>query len=324
LLIFIGTTSCRKENKHIVDGHAQGTTYHIIYFSREQKSFQQEIDSILHTLDMSLSTYVPSSIISRVNNNDTSVVLDKYFLDVFNKSIEVSERTNGAFDFTVAPLINAYGFGFTKKADVTDGIVDSLLNFIGYEMILIDNGKVVKENPNVMIDFNAIGQGYTVDVISEFLETMEVNSYLVEIGGEVRAKGEKDNGEAWKVGIDQPTEMEGGGLQATITMHNSAMATSGNYRKYYEENGKRYGHIIDPKTGYPGKHELLSASVVASDCMTADAYATAFMVMGTEKAKRFLSENQDLGLEVFFIYDENGSWKTFASAGILNSIEQFH
>lgn len=273
---------------------------------------------------MSLSTYRPSSIISSVNANDTSVVLDKYFLDVFNKSIEVSTRTNGAFDVTVAPLINAYGFGFTKKANVTDAMVDSLLNFVGYKMILINNGKVVKENPNVMIDFNAIAQGYSVDVISEFLESKRVNNYLVELGGEVRAKGKKENGEPWKVGIDQPTEMEGGGLQAAINLQNSAMATSGNYRKYYEENGKRFAHIIDPKTGYPGNHDLLSASVIANDCMTADAYATAFMVMGTENAKRFLAENKDLSLEVFFIYSENGNWKTFASDGIRNSIEQFH
>jgi thiamine biosynthesis lipoprotein len=322
-LIFFGATSCREEKKHIIDGHAQGTTYHITYYSQDEKSLQQEIDSILHTLDMSLSTYVPASIISRVNANDSSVVLDNYFLEVFNKSIEVSKRTNGAFDITVAPLINAYGFGFTKRANVTEIMVDSLLNFVGYKMIWIDNGRIVKTNPNVMIDFNAIAQGYSVDVISEFLESKRVNNYLVELGGEVRAKGKKENGEIWKVGIDQPTEMEDG-LQAAVNMQNCAMATSGNYRRYYEESGKRFAHIIDPKTGYPGKHDLLSASVVASDCMTADAYATAFMVMGTEKAKRFLAKNKDLGLEVFFIYDENGSWKTFASDAIRNSIEQFH
>jgi thiamine biosynthesis lipoprotein len=325
LLIALSIASCQKETKHIVDGRAQGTTYHITYYSKQQESFQSQVDSILHTLDMSLSTYVPTSLISRVNRNDSSVLLDKYFIDVFNKSVEVSNRTNGAFDVTVAPLINAYGFGFTKRANVTPSMIDSLLNLVGYEMISIDNGKIVKQNPRVMIDFNAIAQGYSVDVISGFLESKHVNNYLVELGGEVRAKGKKENGEPWKVGIDQPTEMDDSReLQAALNMEGRAMATSGNYRKYYEENGKRFAHIIDPKTGSPGKHNLLSASVIADDCMTADAYATAFMVMGMEKAKSFLEQNKELHLEVFFIYDDQGSWKTFASPGLKDSIEEYH
>jgi FAD:protein FMN transferase len=322
-LIFLVATSCRKNNKYTIDGRAQGTTYHITYYSREEKSFQQEIDSILHTLDTSLSTYVPSSIISRVNASDTTVDPDKYFSDVFNKSMEVSNRTDGAFDITVAPLVNAYGFGFTKKAKIKESTVDSLLDFVGYKMISIHHGKIAKKKSNVMIDFNAIAQGYSVDVISEFLESKSVEDYLVELGGEVRANGAKEDGELWKVGIDKPTEMQDDSeIQATIKMENSSMATSGNYRRFYEENGKKYAHIIDSKTGYPANHNLLSASVVARDCMTADAYATAFMVMGVERVKAFLEENQDLKLEVFLIYDESGQWKTFTSRGLINAIEE--
>lgn len=313
-------TNCNQErNKAVtIAGKAQGTTYHITYFDNRNVNYEKEIDSILKGIDLSLSTYLPGSIISRINKNDPGVIVDNYFTEVFNASRAVSQKTNGLFDVTVTPVINAWGFGFTRKAEVDSIMIDSLLDFIGYKMVRLEGKRLIKDKPQIMLDFNAIAQGYTVDVIAAFLETKEIVNYLVELGGEVKAKGKKHNDQSWTVGIDQPNEIATNGrpLKAIVTLQDKALATSGNYRKFYVEEGKKYAHIIDPYTGYPAKHNLLSATVVAADCMTADAYATAFMVMGMEKSKQFLSENKELHLEVFFIYDENGVWKTYSSEQI--------
>jgi thiamine biosynthesis lipoprotein len=324
LIVFSFTflIQCNQDSSQTIKlaGEAQGTTYHITYLSKEKKNYQQGIDSILKSIDSSLSTYVPVSIISRFNKNDNNVVADKYFIDVFTKSVEVSEKTGGFFDATVAPVINAWGFGFTKKANVDSTLIDSLLQLVGYKMVKMEGNKIIKAKPNVMLDFNAIAQGYTVDVLATYLESKGISNYLVELGGEVKAKGKKQNNEYWKIGIDKPNETatDERQLQVVITLNDKALATSGNYRKYYEENGKKFSHIINPRTGYPAKNNLLSATVIADDCMTADAYATAFMVMGFEKAKEFLSANKELRLEVFFVYDENGSWKTYNSDSMRN------
>jgi thiamine biosynthesis lipoprotein len=317
IISFILLISCNQDiNKIIrIAGKAQGTTYHISYVSAENSNYKPVIDSLLKKIDLSLSTYVPVSIISRINKNDSSVLADKYFAEVFNKSIEVSERTGGLFDVTVGPIINAWGFGFTKKADVDSTMIDSLLHYIGYKMVRLEGNKLVKTKPQIILDFNAIAQGYTVDVLASYLENKGISNYLVELGGEVKAKGKKNKKEYWKIGIDKPNEIQTDErpLQAVINLNTKALATSGNYRKFYIENGKKHAHIIDPRTGYPAKHNLLSATVIAGDCMTADAYATAFMVMGLERSKQFLSENKNLRLEVYFIYDENGGWKTYTS-----------
>jgi thiamine biosynthesis lipoprotein len=229
--------------------------------------------------------------------------------------MEVSEKTDGLFDITVAPVVNVYGFGFKKRERVTSGLIDSLLRFVGYKKVRLADNKVVKEMPQVMLDFNAIAQGYTVDVLASFLEGKGIRNYMVEVGGELRAKGRKLNDSSWTVGIEMPSEdeAEAAGLYTRVRMDNKSLATSGNYKKFYVEDGKKYAHIINPFTGYPAKNNLLSTTVIANDCMTADAYATAFMVMGVEKAKEFLVEHKELGLEVFFIYDENGVMKTFAT-----------
>ena len=305
-------------------GEAQGTTYSIQYYSDGNTNYQNEIDSILRAIDQSLSTYVPNSIISRINKNDTAVVADKYFTDVFNKAQEISTLTDGAFDITVAPFVNAWGFGFTKKAEVDSAMIDSLIKYVGYKSIRLENLKVIKPASGVMLDFNAIAQGYTVDVLASFLESKGVKNYMIELGGEVKTKGKKKDNTPWKIGIDQPNETETNGrpLQAIIQLENQALATSGNYRKFYIDNGKKYAHIIDPKTGYPVNHNLLSATVIAKDCMTADAFATAFMVMGMEKAKQFLFEHKELGLEVFIIYDEHGSLKTYYSDALKDRISK--
>jgi thiamine biosynthesis lipoprotein len=310
-------------NTITISGAAQGTSYHITYVAGQHSNYREAFDSIFKKIDLSLSTYNPASIISKINRNDPAVKVDDYFSEVFNKSMEVSEKTRGLFDVTVAPLINAYGFGFTKKERINNVLIDSLLRFVGYNKLRLVDNKIVKQIPQVMVDFNAIAQGYTVDVLASFLESKGIKNYMVEVGGELRAKGTKLNDSSWTVGIEQPDESlsEGESLFAVISIKDKSLATSGNYKKFYVEEGKKYAHIINPFTGYPAKHNLLSATVIARDCMTADAYATSFMVMGLEKSKQFLSDHKDLGLEVFFIYDENGVSKKFTSENFDENVE---
>ncbi len=328
ILVFIFTlTGCDSNNKALikVEGNAQGTTYHISYLSEDGINYKEAIDSLLKEIDSSMSTYLPASLISRINNNDSTVLVDQYFINVFNKSMEVSQKTEGLFDVTVGPLVNAWGFGFKKKDKVTRVIIDSLLEFVGYNMLKLDGNKLIKAKSQISLDFNAIAQGYSVDVLANYLESKGINNYLVELGGELKAKGKKEN-EDWKVGIDKPTANSTSErkLEAIINLNNKALATSGNYRKFYEEAGQRFSHIIDPRTGYPAKQNLLSATVIADDATTADAYATVFMIMGLERSKQFLQNNKDLNLDVYFIYDEKGNWKTYASEALKKWINELN
>jgi FAD:protein FMN transferase len=303
-----------------LEGRAQGTTYHISYYSKDSLYYKSSIDSLLRKIDSSLSTYLPASIISRMNRNDSRVKADPHFKKVFERSMEVAAVTNGMFDITVAPVVNAWGFGFTKKSNIAKTNIDSLLQWVGYSKIKLEGDKLVKQFPQVMLDLNAIAQGYTVDELAKLLDSRGVQNYIVELGGEVKAKGRKTNEEFWRVGIDRPSEMDGGEYQAILQLDNKALATSGNYRRYYEENGRRYAHIIDPRTGYPAKHNLLSATVVATDCMSADAFATAFMVMGYENTKAFIAAHPTEKLEVILIYDDGGKWKTYISPSLQTAV----
>lgn len=322
-LAFISACQSKKNNLITINGEAQGTTWHISYLSEDTINHKEDIDSILKGIDLSLSTYVPASIISRINNNEPGISVDSYFIDVFNKSVEVSGKTGGLFDITVGPLVNAWGFGFSKKSNLDSTRIDSILQLVNYKMLKLDGNRLIKQKKEIQLDFNAIAQGYTVDVLASYLDKSGIDNYLVELGGELIAKGKK-NTESWKVGIDQPTQNTSSErkLEAIIELNNRALCTSGNYRKFYEEDGKRYSHILDPRTGYPARQNILSATVIANDAMTADAYATAFMVMGLERSNQFLEENTDLNLEVFFIYDENNSWKTYTSESLKNRIKQ--
>jgi FAD:protein FMN transferase len=317
IIAFLLLFSCDRGSKNTINisGAAQGTSYNITYLAGAYSNYRQSFDSIFKQIDLSLSTYVPGSIISRVNRNDTTVLIDDHFSKVFYRSVEVSENTKGMFDVTVAPLVNAYGFGPAKKGPVDKKQVDSLLNYIGYKKVRLEDKKLIKESPHVMLDFNAIAQGYTVDVLASVLESKGIHNYLIELGGEIRAKGKKLDGSPWTIGIEQPEEspVDGISMNTKISLQDKALATSGNYKKYYVEQGNKYTHIINPITGLPAKSNLLSATVIAADCMTADAYATAFMVMGLDKSKQFLSDHTDLGLEFFFIYDDGGITKTHVS-----------
>jgi thiamine biosynthesis lipoprotein len=297
-------------------GEAQGTYYSIIYFDDQQRDFQVEVDSILKTFDQSLSLWVPNSLISMVNLGDTAIEVDQFFTDNFNIAQEVAVKTNGAFDPTVGNLTRAWGFGFDASKNVDRYIIDSILKFTGYRKVHIEDGYFMKDDPRISIDFNAIAQGYSVDLVGSFLEEKGIENYLVDIGGEVKAKGNKPDGVKWKVGVEKPAENrdDARDLKAVVQLKNKSIATSGNYRKFYEEEGVRYSHTIDPASGYPVQHSLLSVSVLADNTAIADAYATAFMVMGIEKASQFVSD--DSSLEAFFIYtDEEGNYQTAMSDG---------
>ena len=319
MLCIILLTSCRHRKEPVlikIGGATQGTYYAITYYHDDSTNLQPAIDSLFHRFDSTASAYKPNSIISRMNNNDPSVKADEMFSAIFQKAMEVSEKTEGAFDITVAPLVSAWGFDLGNRVTMNQHIVDSLMPLVGYHKVMLDNGKLIKTDPRIRIDYNAIALGYAVDVVAAFLDSRSIQSYLIDIGGEVLARRTKPGGEKWNVAIEMPTKNAGDErkIEAVVLLQDMAISTSGSYHKFYEENGIHYSHTIDPSTGYPVKHTLLSVSVLAKDCMTADAYATAFMVMGVEKGKEYLKKHPKL--EVYFIYSNpDGSMQTYYTKG---------
>lgn len=302
-----------KKEYFMDSGYVFGTTYHITY--EADSSLTNAIRESFQQVDASLSMFNPKSVIASVNRND-SVALDSLFITVFNKAHEVSSVTNGAFDITVAPLVNLWGFGFKEKAQVTAARVDSLLPLVGYQKIAIQNNRVVKQNPAMMLDASAIAKGFACDVVARQLARYGAKNYMVEIGGELVAEGQNAKGNPWRVGINKPLEDSTSTvseIQQVVEMTHGGMATSGNYRNFYVENGKKYSHTIDPISGYPVQHSLLSATIIAADCMTADAYATACMVMGLEKSVQLCRLRKDI--EGYFIYDDHDTLKTVWSDG---------
>ena len=226
----------------VINGEAQGSTYHIVYFDTQSRNFKPEIEQILKDFDLSLSTYIPNSIISRINANEPNVLVDDYFIACFKKAKEVWKHTNGAFDPTVYPLVNAWGFGPGKKLTIEKQKIDSILEFVGFKKIKLKGNKIIKKDPRVSLDFNAFAQGYSVDVVSEFLSSKGITSYVVEIGGEVYAKGKKPNGDYWTIGIEQPIENKESvnPIKALAKLKDMGLATSGDYRKFMVENGVKY------------------------------------------------------------------------------------
>jgi thiamine biosynthesis lipoprotein len=304
-----------------ISGRAQGVAYNVTYFDDKKRDFFSEIESLLKKFDKSVSLWDSNSIISKVNNNDKDVILDEYFIVCYNKCMEVSKATEGAFDCTVGPLVRGWGFSFKKKERMDSAMVDSLLKFVGYQMVNLKDNKIIKNDSRIKLDFNALAQGYSVDLVSKLLESKGIKNYIVEIGGEVFAKGRKPNGDNWKVGIEKPIDNPEGSnpLKAIVKIENKSLNTSGNYRKFYIENGIKYSHEINPKTGYPAHNSLLSATVLANDCMTADAYATAFMVMGLERSIKFLEGHPEM-LGYLIYADEKGNYKTFQSSELKNIV----
>jgi thiamine biosynthesis lipoprotein len=316
--------SCAKEPKKIIfGGETQGTYYAITYFDKEGRNFQPEIDSILHAFDLSVSMWVPESIISRINDGDTSAVPDEWFTDIYYQAKTIAEKTNGAFDFTIGPLVNAWGFGFKNRISLDSARVDSLRSLVEYRTVRLEGGKIFKQNPKQQFDFNAIAQGYATDLLGEYLAGMGIENFLVDIGGEVVGKGMKPDGSSWLVGVENPAtdSLSERMVHTKVRLNNMAVSTSGSYRKYREENGQRFSHTIDPKTGYPVQHNLLSVTILAGDCATADGYATACMVMGFERSKEFIETHP--GLEAFFILAEgDGLFRTYATKGFQEIIVQ--
>ena len=305
-------------------GTTMGTIgYSIKYFNANGENYGLEIDSLLKVWNLSLSTYIPESEISRFNaGTDCFKFESEYFLPVLKASKEVYENSNGAFDPTVGPLVNAWGFGPDNSMVPDSSAVDSLLQLVGFNKITFDDKKVCKDIPGIKLDFSAVAKGYAVDVVADFLESKGIKNLLVEIGGELLCRGTKNDGKPWRTAIEDPTvEVYERKILAVAELKNRAVATSGNYRNYYVRDGVKYVHTIDPSSGYPISHTLLSASVFADKCMLADAYATAFMVLGIEKAKSVLSKNKSL--DAYLIYSgENGEIIPFVSEGIAKNIEK--
>lgn len=306
-----------------IEGEAQGTTYHITYFDATNRDLQPEIDKILQDFDKSVSTYLTSSIISRINSNAKNVITDKYFNTCFNKAKEVHRNTNGAFDPTVYPLVNAWGFGPEKKQKIEKTKIDSILKFVGFDLISLKGNKIIKKDKRVALDFNAFAQGYSVDVVADFLKSKKIINFIVEIGGEVYANGKKPNGENWSIGIEKPIDnkVNVNPLKAIAKLENLAIATSGNYRRFVIEDGVKYAHHLDPKTGYPTKNNLLSVSIFSKKCIDSDANATGILVMGLEKAKEFLANHKEL-LAYLIFSDENGNYQIYETDGLKNIISE--
>lgn len=321
-VVFFVRKEPEKQQMMLLQGRTMGPIeYTVKYLSSSGTSFQTEVDSILSSFNQSLSTYIPDSEISRFNQTDSLAFESGFFYPVLVASREVYEITGGAFDPTVGPLVNAWGFGPGKTPTADTARIDSLMALVGFDGIRFTDTYVVKETPGMYLDFSAVAKGYAVDLVGNFLSLKGVQNYMVEIGGEVVCRGKNERGELWLIGVDNPDlDAVSRNISATVYVENRAMATSGNYRNFYEKGGIKYAHTIDPATGRPVQHSLLSASVFAADCMTADALATACMVMGVEKSVRLMESNP--ALDAIFIYNgPDGKMHSYATSGIRQQIK---
>lgn len=323
VLLIVGSVIIVRQQKNTPYQHDAGfvfgTEYHITY--QCSKNLKGDIEKELQNVDFSLSPFNKQSTITKVNNNE-AVKLDKMFTDVFTMAMKISDNTDGAFDITVAPLVNVWGFGFKHGTQPTTAVIDSLKQIIGYKKVKLEDGKIVKADKRIMLDCSSIAKGYGCDVVAKFLEHKGIENYMVEIGGEIVTKGINSKRLPWRIGVTKPTDDSlnvSNEYQTVLNVTNKAMATSGNYRNFYYKDGKKYAHTIDPHTGYPVQHNILSATVLANDCATADAYATAFMVMGLDKATKLLEKHPEL--MAYFIYsDHKGNNKVWFSPTLKEKI----
>ena len=305
LIISSFLIACKKEiqnRDYTLQGLVFGTTYKITYLN-SATNYQDSLDSLFLLINSATSTYISTSDISKINNGDTTIVVDAIFSEVFQKSKRIYKETDGFFDPTVGNLVNAYGFGpENERNDLTEEEIKAQMLFVGLEKISISKGKVVKEDPKIYLDFNAIAKGFGIDLVARFFDEKKIENYLIEIGGEIRAKGTKKNQKPWLIRVVDPSSAEENGGFKNINLSNKSMATSGNYRKFrIADDGKKYVHTINPKTGFATESNLLSASVIAStDCADVDAYATAFMAMGLEKTKEFLKKHPEIEVILLF------------------------
>lgn len=310
------------ERLQLSEGAIYGTTYRIQYV------YPEPLDSLirlkLESVDHSLSMFNPQSIVSKINRNE-SMATDSLFREVYRLAFHVSEATGGAYDVTVAPLVNAWGFGTVPRTRVSSEKLDSLMDFVGFKKTRLVGEKLEKADPRIQLDFSSVAKGFGVDCVARLFDSLDIHSYMIEIGGEVIVKGLHPEDRPWVIGITKPAEEESLAGQSeifqTLSITNTAMATSGNYRRFYEEGGKRFAHTIDPRSGYPVQHSLLSATVFAPDCATADAFATAFMVLGLDKSKKVLSEHKNLS--AYLIYStQAGQYKVWYTSDLKNYIQR--
>lgn len=313
-LLLIAMVSCQpKMQKTVIQGLAQGSYYAISYYDSLNRNFQHEIDSIFDAVDRSVSLWNDSSTISKVNRNE-DVKLDAIFIDNFNIAQQAAELSNGYFDPTISPLVAAWGFSYKNGDSITPQLTDSLKTLVDYRKIKIEDGKVVKENPLMSLDFNAIAQGYTSDLIASFLSSKGIHNFLIDTGGEIMGRGSKPDGSDWIVGIEKPAANWDSErvVQERLFLRDKGLVTSGSTRKYVERNGKRYSHCIDPTTGYPVEHNVLSVTVIAENSVWADALASICMVMGMEKSLEIINARE--GTEAYYIFvNDKGELETFAT-----------
>jgi thiamine biosynthesis lipoprotein len=307
--------ACQRPEPVRLAGEAQGTYYSIQYFDPEQRNLQPQIDSLLQAFDRSASLWVDSSLLRRINAGETDT-LDDILCFLLQNSLHVMEYTQGAFDIRVGRLVQAWGFSFRQRSEPDSATLADLLR-AAHSTVGFDGMRLRRENPDTELDFNAIAQGYASDLVAQLLDGYGIASYLVDIGGEVISRGLKPDGSHWRVGIERPAEDRYSEpvVQTAITLTNASVVTSGSYRKYYEKDGVRYSHTIDPSTGRPVQHSLLSVSVVEDQCWLADAMCTAYMVMGLDSARRFIAAHPDGPgtAAVYFIYDSCGTLKEYAT-----------
>jgi len=319
LICLIALTSCQKKVYQFNEGTVFGTVYHFTYLARED--LQPGIETELQHVDAELSMFNPNSTLSQFNKHGTTpfdLQQHPWVMHVIEKSLGYSKISDGAFDITVAPLVNVWGFGFRKSGDATQAVIDSMLAFVGYTKLTLKEGCVIKSDARMMLDASAVAKGYACDIVADYLKKQGVTDYMIEIGGEMALSGKNPTGTDWRIGISTPVDDSTSTNQEwkeKLTLTDRCIATSGNYRRFYVKNGKRYAHTIDPHTGYPVQHSLLSATVVAGDCLTADALATAFMVMGVEKALP-LAESLPAIEALFICSDDSTDMKVLTTTGI--------
>lgn len=329
LLVLALFPSCGEERPKIVQntnsGAALGTAYHLIYQSETRLDLQREIDSVFEVVNQSLSTYRPDSDISKINAGDSTIVVDTMFEEVFELSKTIHERTRGFFDPTVGVLVNAWGFGPEKAVQMDSTVVDSLMSYVGFDKVELTDARTIrKANPLLRFDFNAIAKGYAIDRLAVLMDSKGIANYLLEVGGEVVAKGEnKIKKKPWTAGIEDPQAEAGRRLKRAIYLKDRALASSGNYRKYRVDTltGKKYVHTVNPKTGYTQNSSTLGANVLAATCAEADAYATAFMVMDLDAVIRFLGNETDLDAYIIYL-DETGATKEYMTQGFEELVVQ--
>ena len=334
LIAALTLVSCHHDPLVTLQGETQGSYYTIRYYDQQQRNLTPQIDSILTLVDNTLSLWNENSLIRRINNGTDSLI-SPLFHDLLTKANTMRLYTNGALDCRIGTLVKLYGFGFEKRTEITQQQIDTILSQLSRQTYLIADSNLSLPSPTYTLrrlepfefDFNAIAQGYTSDLIGHLFDSLGISNYIINIGGEVLAKGTKENGENWSVGIERPATHfydTVQNIETIIYLHDKSVVTSGNYRKYYEKDGIRYSHTINPATGRPVDHSLLSVSVISDHAWYADAMATAFMVMGLEQSLQFINshpENPDIQA-VYFIYNENGEYRTHSTPAFDSIIQK--